>query len=117
MLSEKDIAVFVNDDGTAFNWIEQVLPSYHVIRANSTSEAITQVRMLAPRILLADAGLQGLDELQETTRLESPETAIVVFARDDEDLCWAQERGMLAIPLDSIPVALSETTETVPDPK
>ena len=109
----KEVLLFVNEDRRSFEWIEQLLPNFHVITAASPSEAAYYVRTAAPRFVLADSSAKGLTILQEMTRTTSPRTTMIVFTRNNRDLKWAKDHGMLTIPQRAIPIALSETAETV----
>ena len=110
---DKQTLVFVNEDRKAFDWIDQLLPHFHVITAASPGEAVYHLRTVSPRFVLADSGMRGLTMLQEVARSTSPATTVIVFTRNNRDVKWAHDHGMFAIPQRAIPIALSETAETI----
>ena len=112
-MSKKEVLLFVTEDRRSFEWIDRLLPNFHVITAASPAEAAYHVRTAAPRFVLADSGVRGLKMLHEITKTASPATMMIVFTRNNRDLKWAREHGMLSIPQRSIPLALSESAETV----
>ncbi len=112
-MSNKQTLLFVNEDRRAFDWIGQLLPNFNIITAASPGEAVYHIGTSAPRFVLADSSMRGLTMLQEVAKTSSPSTTMIVFTKNNRDAKWAQDHGMLAIPKRSIPVALSETAETV----
>jgi DNA-binding NarL/FixJ family response regulator len=100
------------DDHKAFEWIEQLLPSFNVITAATPGEAAHRVSNSAPRFVLADAAFPGLSLVARIAQQSAPATTFIVLTREDRDLQWAHDQGMLAISQRAIPVAVAETAET-----
>ena len=108
----KQTLLFVNEDRRAFDWIDQLLPSFDVITAATPGEAVYRVRTSEPRFVLADAGFPGLSLVAQLAEESAPAAKFIVLTREHRHFEWARDLGMMAISQRAIPLALAETAET-----
>jgi DNA-binding NarL/FixJ family response regulator len=98
------VSVLVVDDQAPFRAAAKAVvgmtPGFEVVgEARSGEEALAQVAALAPRLVLMDINMEGMNGIEATRRIcaEHPEVRVVLLSTYDEDDLPADARSCGAL--------------------
>ena len=70
------------------DWLEVNLPQSHLIEATCQEEAIAQIQIESPQLVVMDINMPGVNGLEMTRNIKnsSPSTKIVVVSSNDDEI-------------------------------